>query len=1099
MNIKSDTKNTFEPPAVVNAGELKDFTDSMADAYNPSHVEAAWDLYWEKQGYYEPNTDSNSKPFVMVIPPPNVTGNLHIGHALTFAIQDCVVRYHRMCGRNVLWIPGTDHAGIATQVVVEKQLFKKTGQTRHNIGREEFIKLIWKWKEENGNKIHHQIRKLGASVDWKHCVFTMDEKLSRAVSFAFVKLFEKNMIYRSNRLVNWSCALRTAISNIEVDHIEIDKPTMFRVPQHSQPVEFGVLHSFAYQVQKINKNDEDEYVIVATTRIETMLADVAVAVHSKDDRYNLLIGKTLIHPFIPDRMLKIVIDDTLVDPNFGTGCVKITPAHDQNDFDCGQRHLLPVINIFNDDGTINENGGKFQGMGRFEVRTKIIEALTSLNLYKGKTPNKMTISFCSRSKDIVEPLVRAQWWVNCQEMATKALKAVESRELRLIPKTFDKTWNQWLSNIQDWCISRQLWWGHRIPAYKVLINNQIQLDEDHQEVWIIALSEQEALQQAHKLYSTTDSSQISLKQDDDVLDTWFSSGLFPFSVLGWPDKNSDMDLYYPGQLLETGHDILFFWVARMVMMGLSLTDKLPFNTVYLHAMVRDKYNRKMSKTLGNVIDPLDIISGITLQELQNKLLTGNLDKTEIERATEGLKHDYPDGIPQVGSDALRFGLLAYTQQGRDINLDIQRIIAYRQFGNKIWQATRFALKYFNKTYVKPISLQKVHESIQQSNNLSDQWIMSRLHTCVVQMNQYLIDYEFANATNSIYRFWLYDFCDVFLELIKPIVKSDSSDAVALQKKSSSLDTLFVCLEFGLKLLHPFMPFISEELYHRIQFAVNPNITQITNSEFKPITDTKFKLDSLMIQSYPQPQDLCEFDNTSAETTISILNEIVKNIRSSRAALNLVKQKIDLYIKLNDKSLVNILKGYRSELQTLALANKIVYLNEKESVLVIPLGSLSNVITIMHSTKFIICEIYIPMKGLVDFTQELIKMEKSLNQTKKNIEKIREKMNLSTYNQTPEDIKVCDANRLAKNQQEATRITQSIDKFTQFMSAEDKELYKIKKIKAKHLDINKIVHQIAKFKLALSSNSSKANNKTLCKIQESENELQSLQNEIAKLN
>jgi valyl-tRNA synthetase len=608
--------------------------EEFPTSYQPKYVESAWQAWWEKEGYYTPDVEKALKTlpadkFVMVIPPPNVTGSLHLGHALTTAVEDTLTRYHRMKGKIVLWVPGTDHAGIATQSIVEKRLKKDEGLTRHDLGREEFIKRVWQWKEMYGNKITNQIRCLGASVDWTRESFTMDANLSRAVTEAFCRFHEKGLLYRDTRLINWSCALQSAISEIEVDYIDLEGRTFLAVPNHKEKAtyEFGMITSFAY---KVYESDTNEEIIVATTRLETMLGDTAVAVHPEDPRYKHLHGKFLLHPF-NDRKIPIITDDILVDMNFGTGAVKITPAHDPNDYLCGKRNNLDFIIVLTEDGKIASNGGQFAGLMRYDARIAMEKELESLGLLKGKEVNKMRLGLCSRSGDIIEPMLTPQWYVNCNSMAKKAADAVRNGELRIVPDFHEATWYRWLDNIRDWCVSRQLWWGHRIPAYFVRLPNEDRVDKNepqNSDRWFVARSESEArIQAAIKL--NVDASTLILEQDEDVLDTWFSSGLFPFSVFGWPNNTDDLKAFYPTTLLETGADILFFWVARMVMMGLELTDQLPFTTVYLHAMVRDKYGRKMSKSLGNVIDPLEVINGCQLKDLLSKIDEGNLPAKEV--------------------------------------------------------------------------------------------------------------------------------------------------------------------------------------------------------------------------------------------------------------------------------------------------------------------------------------------------------------------------------------------------------------------------------------------------------------------------------------
>ena len=624
----------------------------MLPAYYPASVESAWDSWWEKSGFYtcDPAAAAAVGPadrFVMVIPPPTVTGSLHLGHALTAAVEDSLTRWHRMCGRPTMWLPGTDHAGIATQAVVEKRLAKERGLTRHDLGRTAFMDEVWKWKEASGNRITTQHRSLGVSVDWSREAFTMDPKLSVAVVEAFVRLSEQGLVYRDTKLVNWCCRLRTAISDIEVEYIDIEKRMRMAVPGHdpSKTYEFGLLTSFAYKVAGSVTGEE---VVVATTRPETMLGDVAVAVHPDDARYKHLHGALLVHPFFPDRKLPVITDGELVDPTFGTGAVKITPAHDPNDYKCGKAHGLPFITVIAEDGSMAPGAGApFAGMMRFDARTAVLRALDERGLLRGKVDNKMRLGICSRSGDIIEPLIKPQWYVKCSGMAEAAVDAVRSGGLTLLPPGLhDATWFSWLENIQDWCVSRQLWWGHRIPAYFVEVEGVPLRDRSDPAAWIVARSEAAARTAAAAAHGVPESA-VKLSQDEDVLDTWFSSGLFPFATFGWPDaSNPDLAGFYPNSLLETGHDILFFWVARMVMLGITLTGKLPFTTVLLHAMVRDKYGRKMSKSLGNVIDPMEVISGCSLEVLAARVRDGNLPPKEIELAIKAQAADFPDGIPE---------------------------------------------------------------------------------------------------------------------------------------------------------------------------------------------------------------------------------------------------------------------------------------------------------------------------------------------------------------------------------------------------------------------------------------------------------------------
>ncbi|XP_050394719.1 valine--tRNA ligase, partial [Patella vulgata] len=746
-------------------GGKKDTNCAMPNSYSPAYVEAAWYDWWVKEGFFKAEyggrDPSKTKPedkFVMVIPPPNITGSLHLGHALTNAVEDTLARWHRMNGKMVLWNPGCDHAGIATQVVVEKKLMREQKLTRHDLGREKFVDEIWKWKNEKGDRIYHQLRRLGGSFDWDRACFTMDPKLCKAVTEAFVRLHDMGLIYRSVRLVNWSCALNSAISDIEVDKKELEGRTFLPVPGYKDKVEFGVLVSFAYPVE----NSEDR-IIVATTRIETMLGDTAVAVHPNDERYKHLHGKSVQHPFF-DRKMPIVCDD-FVDMSFGTGAVKITPAHDQNDYDVGMRLKLPFLTIIDEKGNITEDCGQFAGMKRFDARKAVLQALKDKGLFIEIKDNPMVVPICSRSKDVIEPLLKPQWYVDMKDMSKDAVDAVKNGDLKLIPEMHNKTWYSWLENSRDWCISRQLWWGHRVPAYFINIDdpNIPKGTDSDGSYWVSARSKEEALQKAADKFKVS-KDKIKLSQDEDVLDTWFSSGLFPFSIFGWPDQTPDLEAFYPGALLETGHDILFFWVARMVICGQKLMGKLPFKEVYLHAMVRDAHGRKMSKSLGNVIDPLDVIQGITLPELQQRLEDGNLDQKEMEKAKLGQKKDYPSGIPECGTDALRFALVAYTSQGRDINLDVLRVQGYRFFCNKLWNATKFALLSLGEDF-KPTECFKLNGK----EGEMDKWILSRLSLAVELCTNGFASYDFPAVTTGCYNFWLYELCDWYLEYMKPII------------------------------------------------------------------------------------------------------------------------------------------------------------------------------------------------------------------------------------------------------------------------------------------------------------------------------------------
>lgn len=896
IRLKTQFVNTTPP------GEKKDMSQPMASAYDPPAVEAAWYSWWVKKGFFSPNNSNNNtesrEKFVMVIPPPNVTGYLHIGHALTNSVEDCLTRWHRMCGHEVLWVPGLDHAGIATQVVVEKKIFRDTGKTRHDLGREPFVNEVWKWKELYASNIKNQLQRIGSSVDWDREVFTLDDDRSRAVTEAFVRLYEDGSIYRQRRLVNWCCTLNTAIADIEVEHVEFEKPEKKRIPGYNREIEFGLIYEFEYPIE-----NSDEKVKIATTRPETLLGDTGVAVHPDDERYKHLHGKFIIHPFNGRRM-PIVTDSELVKMDIGTGVVKVTPAHDPNDFACGTRHNLEFINILNDDGTLNENGAPFQGLPRFDARDEVIKALQDKGLYVGKKKNPMSIGFCSRSKDVIEPVLKPQWWVKCDEMGAMACQAVRNGDLELIPSMWNETWYRWLDNIRDWCISRQLWWGHRIPAYLVSIKDQPSPNPDDENNWIVGRTIEEAREKAYEKFSIPKEKQneehVSLHQDPDVLDTWFSSGLFPFSVFNWPENTTDLQKYFPTTLLETGHDILFFWVARMVMMSMKLLGKLPFKQVFLHAIVRDAHGRKMSKALGNVVDPIDVIEGITLEGLQEKLTTGNLDPREIEKAKLGQKKDYPNGISECGTDALRFALCSYTTHGRDINLDINKVVVFRNFCNKLWNATKFALMNLGDNFVP-----STNENLNGTESFIERWILSRLDNACSTANENMKGYHISEAVNSIHNFWLYELCDIFLEAMKPIMQQGTE-----AEKISAQNTLYTCLDVGLRLIAPFMPFVSEELFQRL--SRRPNLS----------------IESICIAPYPTGNNT--WKNPEIENEVNQIMDIIKTIRSIRAGYKLAHKnltKLTVWINSNDEKAEyysNLLEKYSSMLKvpTLAFSSEI---------------------------------------------------------------------------------------------------------------------------------------------------------------------------------
>ncbi|KAI0258885.1 tRNA synthetases class I-domain-containing protein [Gloeopeniophorella convolvens] len=980
-------------------GQKKDVSGPMAAGYNPIAVEAAWYDWWHEQGFFKPELDPNGgiRPeglFVISAPPPNVTGSLHIGHALTTAIQDSLVRWYRMLGKTTLFVPGFDHAGISTQSVVEKRLFKTSGRTRHDLGREKFLETVMDWKNEYQERITNQLYRLGGSYDWSRVAFTMNPQLSKAVIENFCRLHEEGIIYRANRLVNWCVRLNTTLSNLEVDQKQLEKRTFLSVPGYDpkEKFEFGVITSFAYPIE-----NSDEKIIVATTRPETMLGDTAIAVHPNDERYKHLHGKFAVHPFV-DRRIPIVTDDIIVDMAFGTGAVKITPAHDPNDYEVGVRHKLDFINILNDDGTFNANAGpQFQGVKRFHARVEVVKKLKELDLYIETKDNPMQIPICSKSGDIIEPVLKPQWWVDCKPLAEEAIKRTKAGELHIAPKQSEADWYRWLENIQDWCISRQLWWGHRSPAYFVRIEGQEQ-DSTDGKWWVVGRNLEEATERAKKLAA---GSKFSLEQDEDVLDTWFSSGLWPFSILGWPDKASSINLiakhtmftllkFYPTSMLETGWDILFFWVARMVMLGLRLTGKMPFNEVLCHAMIRDAHGRKMSKSLGNVIDPIDVIQGLSLENLHEKLYEGNLETVEIEKAKLGQKKDFPKGIPQCGTDALRFALCAYSGGGRDINLEILRVEGYRKFCNKIFNATKFAMLKLDESF-KPEPTPKPTGN----ESLVERWILHKLNIAAAEVNKQLAERNFMAATNAAYNFWLYELCDVYIEAMKPMTDPSAPEKTRI----SSQQTLYTCLDHGLRLLHPFMPFVTEELWQRLPRRPNDSTP------------------SIMVSRYPVHEKEFIFDE--ADKQFDLLFSAIRTGRSLAASYNL-QSDIQIYLHTQDQAEASLFESQKDVITTLTKGCKFVEVVNDISK--IPPGCGSTVLTSSIS-------VHILVRGLIDLDVEIAKCEKKLQLAQLNLDKVKKVESQPDYEETvPANVRVINEDRRKTLEAEVATLEASKEMF-----------------------------------------------------------------------
>ena len=732
----------------------------MDKSYDPERIEASWRRRWEDSGAFAPNAEG--EPFCIMIPPPNVTGTLHMGHAFQDTLMDILIRWRRMQGRAALWQPGTDHAGIATQMVVERKL-EREGLTRRDLGRDAFMEQVWDWKRESGGNITRQLRRMGASVDWSRERFTMDEGLSEAVREAFVRLHEQNLIYRGKRLVNWDPVLRTALSDLEVVASE----------------ERGRLWRLRYPIV-----DSDETLVVATTRPETLLGDAAVAVHPDDPRYQRWIGRFARLP-LAERDIPIVADDH-VDPEFGSGCVKITPAHDFNDYQVGLRHGLPQINIFTDTARLGVGAPEtYRGLSREQARERVLEDLEARGLLARTEEHVLTIPRGDRSGAVLEPFLTDQWYVHAQPLADEARAAVRDGRIRFVPESWSKTYYDWMDNIEDWCISRQLWWGHRIPAWY-----------DADGTPHVGRSEREVRE---KYGIPTD---VPLRQDEDVLDTWFSSALWPFSTLGWPREDPALERFYPTDVLVTGFDIIFFWVARMIMMGLRCMGDIPFRDVYVHGLVRDARGQKMSKSKGNTIDPIDVIDGIDLEALTRKRIADLMDPKQaasIERLT---RQEFPDGFQTCGTDALRFCFATQATFGRDVRFELSRVLGYRNFCNKIWNATRFALMH----------AERLDDSAPTAEpSLVDRWITARSRAVTEEVTKRLDTYRFDLAAQALYDFVWHDFCDWYLEFTKTTLNEDAPKGAV----QSTLRTLYATLDRILRLLHPFMPFITEELYQQL--------------------------------------------------------------------------------------------------------------------------------------------------------------------------------------------------------------------------------------------------------------------------------------------
>ena len=791
--------------------------NTLDNSFDPHAIEQSLYAEWEQAGYFAPT--GNGKPYCIMIPPPNVTGSLHMGHAFQHTLMDTLIRYHRMKGDRALWQMGTDHAGISTQMLVERQL-EAQGIDKTTLGREAFIERVWQWKRTSGGAISQQLRRMGSSLDWSRERFTMDEGFSRAVHEVFVRLYDEGLIYRGKRLVNWDPELGTAISDLEVENSEED----------------GSLWHFRYPLCDGARTGQGlDYLVVATTRPETMLGDTAVAVHPDDPRYQNLIGARVRLP-LADREIP-VIADAYVDPEFGTGCVKITPAHDFNDYDVGNRHSLPLVNVLTSEARLNDNAPRaYRGLDRFEARRRIVADLDAAGLLDAIEPHKLTVPRGDRSGAIIEPLLTDQWFVAIDALAKPAIAAVERGDIEFVPKQYENVYFAWMREIRDWCISRQQWWGHRIPAWYDADGN-VYVAHDETE--------------ARRKYALSDA--VALTPDPDVLETWFSSALWTFGTLGWPDRTPELETFHPTDVLVTGHDIIFFWVARMIMMTLHFTGEVPFRKVYIHGLVRDAEGQKMSKSRGNGLDPLDLVDGISLSELIAKR-TANLLQPQMAKSIEKVTaRDFPDGIPAYGVDTLRFTFCALASTGRDVRFDLKRIEGYRNFCNKLWNATKFVLM--------NVDAAELDGSAEET--VVDRWIASRLQRTLLDAERAIATYRFDLLANVIYDFIWHEYCDWYLELTKPLLWDEHA---AAEVKRGTRRSLLKVLEILLRASHPIIPFITETLWRRVA----------------PLTGTGGT--TIMLASYPEPTEVLLDED--AEATIGWLKEVVIGIRNIRGEMNI---------------------------------------------------------------------------------------------------------------------------------------------------------------------------------------------------------------------
>ena len=936
----------------------------MDKTYDPHAIEQRWYKTWEERGWFAPDMDAPGEPYCIMIPPPNVTGSLHMGHGFNNTVMDTLIRYHRMKGDKTLWQPGTDHAGIATQMVVERQL-EAEGLTRHDLGREKFIERVWKWKEESGGNITRQLRRLGSSLDWEHERFTMDEGLSEAVREVFVRLYEEGLIYRGKRLVNWDPKLHTALSDLEV----ISEEEQGHMWHMRYPLSNGTGH-----------------LVVSTTRPETMLGDCAVAVNPEDERYKHLIGELVELPLTGRRIP--VIADEHADPEFGTGCVKITPAHDFNDYEVWQRHRDEkaiaeqphggLINIFTVDAAIRENTpeegelipAKYIGMDRYEARKAIVADLEAAGLLERVEDHKLMVPRGDRSGVVVEPFLTDQWYVRVAPLAKPATEVVEKGEIRFVPDNWKNTYYEWMHNIQDWCISRQIWWGHRIPAWY----------DDEGNVYV-GRSEAEVREQ-HDL-----APDYPLRQDEDVLDTWFSSALWPFSTLGWPERTERLQTFYPTNVLVTGFDIIFFWVARMIMMGLKFMNDVPFREVYVHGLVRDSQGQKMSKSKGNVLDPIDLIDGISLEDLIKKRTSGMMQPQLAKKIEQQTRKEFPNGIPSFGTDALRFTFAALAATGRDIKFDLGRIEGYRNFCNKLWNAARYVLM-----NVEGKDCGTEGGEIEYS--AADRWIRDRLQQAIADVTAAIEGYRFDQAANAIYDFAWNQYCDWYLELSKAVLNDPEANEAQLR---GTRQTLVQVLETLLRLTHPIMPFITEEIWQRVKSPAGVEGETIMRAPWPQVDE-----------SQRDPQAQAEMD---------WVMQFILGVRRIKGEMNIAPGK-PVPVLLADAG--------EADRERLARHRRYIdFLARPESIEVLPAGAPEpeSAIALVGEMRLLI-----PLAGLIDKAAEIARLEKEIGKLEKEIERTARKLeNPNFVDKAPAAVVQKERDKLEKNQGALERLQAQLEK------------------------------------------------------------------------